>query len=166
MKLQLVAMAVTFALWAYCLVDVVSCPPNRVRNLPKLGWVLLVVLFPFVGSIAWLVAGRPRGERARRAKQEREQPAFPEYDRPGRAAASDPQRDEEFLRRVRERAEEQRRRYEQSRRSSAEQPAQAGQPAQPDRSGPVGQPDVPVQPEATAQPDEPTDPAGADAAER
>ena len=165
-KLQLLAMVVTFALWAYCLVGVISCPPNRVRNLPKLVWVLLVVLFPLVGSIAWLVAGRPTGERANRSSHERAQPAFPEYDRPGRAAAQDPQRDEEFLRRVRERAEEQRRRYEQSRRSGLEQPAQAEQPVQPDGSAPVEQPDVPVQPEATAQPDEPADPAGADAGEK
>jgi hypothetical protein len=159
-KLQLLATVVTFALWAYCLVGVISCPPNRVRNLPKLVWVLLVVLFPFVGSIAWLVAGRPTGERANRSAHERAQPAFPEYDRPGRAAAQDPQRDEEFLRRVRERAEEQRRRYEQSRRSELEQPAQAEPPVQPDPSGPEAHPDVP------AQPDEPADPAGADAGEK
>jgi hypothetical protein len=159
-KLQLLATVVTFALWAYCLVGVISCPPNRVRNLPKLVWVLLVVLFPFVGSIAWLVAGRPTGERANRSAHERAQPAFPEYDRPGRAAAQDPQRDEEFLRRVRERAEEQRRRYEQSRRSELEQPAQAEAPVQPDPSGPEAHPDVP------AQPDEPADPAGADAGEK
>jgi hypothetical protein len=159
-KLQLLATVVTFALWAYCLVGVISCPPNRVRNLPKLVWVLLVVLFPFVGSIAWLVAGRPTGERPNRSAHERAQPAFPEYDRPGRAAAQDPQRDEEFLRRVRERAEEQRRRYEQSRRSELEQPAQAEPPVQPDPSGPEAQPDVP------AQPDEPADPAGADAGEK
>ena len=163
-KLQLLAMVVTFALWTYCLVGVISCPPNRVRNLPKLVWVLLVVLFPFVGSIAWLVAGRPTGERANRSAHERAQQAFPEYDRPGRAAAHDPQRDEEFLRRVRERAEEQRRRYEQSRRS---QPAQPEQPEQPAQAGAAPQqPDVPVQPEATAQPDEPADPAGADAGEK
>ena len=159
-KLQLLATVVTLALWAYCLVGVISCPPNRVRNLPKLVWVLLVVLFPFVGSIAWLVAGRPTGERANRSSHERAQPAFPEYDRPGRAAAQDPQRDEEFLRRVRERAEEQRRRYEQSRRSELEQPAQAEAPEQPDPSGPEAQPDVP------AQPDEPADPTGADAGEK
>ena len=46
---------------------------------------------------------------------ERETPVFPEYDRPGRAAAVDPEKDEEFLRQVRERAEEQRKRYEASR---------------------------------------------------
>ncbi len=41
---------------------------------------------------------------------EREAPAFPEYDRPGRAAAADPDADAAFLEQVRARAEEQRRR--------------------------------------------------------
>ena len=36
-------------------------------------------------------------------------PEYPEYDRPGRAAATEAESDEEFLRMVRERAEEQRR---------------------------------------------------------
>ena len=39
---------------------------------------------------------------------ERDQ-SWPEYDRPGRAAATQAESDEEFLRKVRERAEEQRR---------------------------------------------------------
>ena len=72
---------------------------------------IIVFLFPFVGSIAWLVAGRPRSSARRMQSWERSQPEFPEYDRPGRAAASDPEKDAEFLRQVRERAEEQRRAY-------------------------------------------------------
>ena len=44
---------------------------------------------------------------------ERTTPAFLEYDRPGRAAAINPEKDEEFLKQVRARAEEQRKRYEQ-----------------------------------------------------
>ena len=46
-------------LFVYCLVDVVRADEAQVRNLPKVGWILLVVLLPFAGSIAWLVAGRP-----------------------------------------------------------------------------------------------------------
>jgi hypothetical protein len=38
-------------------------------------------------------------------------PAFPEYDRPGRAAATNPEDDEAFLRGLRERAEQQREIY-------------------------------------------------------
>ncbi len=56
-------------------------------------------------------------------------PDFPEYDRPGRAAATTPEADVEFLGRVLERAEEQRRRTaEQKRRDrEAQDPADGDQ---------------------------------------
>jgi hypothetical protein len=135
-KLELLVGVVSFALWVFCLVDVIGAPEHRIRHLPKIAWLLLVLLFPLVGSIAWLAVGRPDGSVARRSAHEREQPDFPQYDRPGRAAAVDPQKDEEFLRRVHERAEEQRRRYEQSRRPRPEteqpQSEQPDEPTQPD----------------------------------
>lgn len=96
-----------FGLWLFCVIDCVTTDEGDCRNLPKVGWLLLVLLFPLVGSIAWLVAGRPPRPVARpRASGA---PTFPEYDRPGRFAAPDPEADAEFLRRCRERAEEQRR---------------------------------------------------------
>jgi hypothetical protein len=146
-KLQLLISVVTFALWVFCLVGVIGTPADRVRNLPKLAWVLLVALFPLVGSIAWLVAGRPEGK-ARRATTP--PPTRAEYDRPRRPTAVDPHQDEEFRRRVHERAEEQRRRHEQSRRSRDEQL---------DRSGPAGRPD------GRQEPEEPGEPAGSDTGE-
>lgn len=111
---------VTFALWLFCLVDVIGTPTREVRNLPKIGWLILVLLFPFVGSLLWLIAGRPESP-AERSPYERSAPAFPEYDRPGRAAAVDPELDDEFLKQVRARAEEQRKSYEQSRKIEPEQ---------------------------------------------
>jgi hypothetical protein len=45
----------------YCLIDVVRSESSEVRGLPKLVWVLLVLVFPLAGGIAWFVAGRPRG---------------------------------------------------------------------------------------------------------
>jgi hypothetical protein len=94
-------------LWIFCLVDVITSNEFEVRNLPKLGWLLIVVLLPLVGSIVWLVAGRPQtaGVAPRRESPSR----FPEYERPGRQVAANPDDDAEFLRRCRERAEEQRR---------------------------------------------------------
>ena len=95
----------------FAVVDVITTDEGSVRNLPKMMWLLLVLLFPLVGSIAWLVAGRPvvGNGRARFGTHERGAPAFPEYDRPGRFSATDADDDQEFLRRCRERAEEQRR---------------------------------------------------------
>ncbi|GAA2133385.1 hypothetical protein GCM10009843_38700 [Nocardioides bigeumensis] len=116
LKMQLLFGVVTFALWVFSLVDVIQSGEDRIRYLPKLWWLLIVLLFPLVGSIGWLVAGRPAGAGGPRSAYERQQPAFPEYDRPGRAAAADPEKDEAFLRQVRARAEEQRRRHEAERR--------------------------------------------------
>ncbi|MDP3892161.1 PLDc N-terminal domain-containing protein [Nocardioides sp.] len=123
-KLQLVGAVVTFALWVYCLVNVIGTPDGKARNLPKVAWLLLVLFFPLVGSIAWLVAGRPQTRAATGPAT-----AFPEYERPGRAAAADPAKDEAFLRDVRARAEEQRRRYEQEKRRRQQQEPEQEQPS-------------------------------------
>ncbi len=119
-KVELLLGVATFALWVFCLVDAIGAPAGRARNLPKVGWILLILFFPLVGSIAWLVAGRPDDGVSRRSAYERETPHFPEYDRPGRAAAVDPERDDEFLRQVRERAEAQRKAYEAQRKRERE----------------------------------------------
>jgi hypothetical protein len=122
--------AVGLVLWIFCIIDSISARDDTVRNLPKLAWIFIVLLFPLVGSIAWLVAGRPQSSERRPHPGERAQPQFPEYDRPGRAAAIDPAKDEEFLRQVRERAEEQRRAYrEKKAREQEQQDEEAGGPA-------------------------------------
>jgi hypothetical protein len=113
-KLELLFTVVVFAVWVFTLADLAQAPAHQVRNVPKVGWVVIVLLFPVLGSAAWFVLGRPEGP-APRAAGERATPHYPEYDRPGRAAAVDPGKDEEFLEQVRARAEEQRRRYEQQR---------------------------------------------------
>ena len=97
------------AFTVYCVVTVLTTRDVQVRHLPKIGWLVLVLLFPLVGGLAWVLIGRDRRE-AGRSAYERPAPRFPEYDRPGRAAGASAESDEEFLRRVRERAEEQRRR--------------------------------------------------------
>jgi Phospholipase_D-nuclease N-terminal len=48
-------------LWIFCLIDVITSDPDHVRNLPKLVWLLVVIVLLDVGSIAWLIVGRPRG---------------------------------------------------------------------------------------------------------
>ncbi len=47
------------ALWVYCILDVIATDEMLVRSLPKLAWLLIVVVLPTVGSIAWLALGRP-----------------------------------------------------------------------------------------------------------
>jgi hypothetical protein len=101
---------VMLALWIYCFIDVLLTPTEECRNLPKLAWVFLVLLIPDLGSIAWLVAGKNWSRIASSVPRTGTSARFPEYDRPGRRAATNPDDDEEFLAGLRKRAEEQRRR--------------------------------------------------------
>lgn len=94
----------TLALWVYCLVDIITCPDAGIRHLPKMGWIVVVVLIPTVGALLWLFAGRPLRESTGPSNTR-----FSEYDRPGRHVAQSPDDDEAFLRGLRERAEQQRR---------------------------------------------------------
>jgi hypothetical protein len=105
-------------LLVYCVLNVITTPEHEVRNLPKLLWLVLVIFVPIIGPVAWLVAGRPLGpSRPGGLPYKGNNGRFPEYDRPGRAAAQNPDDDEAFLRNLRERAEEQRKRAaEQARR--------------------------------------------------
>ena len=106
------------ALWVFCVIDVLLTPESEVRNLPKITWVFLVLIFSDIGSVAWLIAGRPWEstgsgllplDRGRSPGGSGAASRFPEYDEPGRFAATNPDDDAEFLARVRERAETQRR---------------------------------------------------------
>ena len=113
-----------FGLWIFCIIDVITTPDGAVRNLPKLLWLVLVVLLPDIGSIAWLVAGRPWSPspqlayKGNRGDSGRSATGVPSRSR-GPVKASNPDDDEEFLASLRARAEEQRRR---AREQQGEQP--------------------------------------------
>ena len=119
-KLDLLMAAAAFAVWIYCLIDVAQTREDEIRNLNKGAWIMIVLFFSVPGAIGWFVFGRPQKTPRRPAAYERSAAAFPEYDRPGRAAAVDPEKDEEFLKQVRERAEEQRKRYEAQKKRDAQ----------------------------------------------
>jgi Phospholipase_D-nuclease N-terminal len=117
-------------LWLFCLIDAITTPDGTQRNLPKIAWVLIVLLLADIGSVLWLVAGRPwKTSSGPRTKVGR---AFPEYDRPGRHVAANPDDDEQFLRQIRERAQTQRAQYEARRKAErdAEQQRLLRRPAQ------------------------------------
>lgn len=105
-----IVFVVQLLLLIYCLLNIITTPEDQVRHLPKLLWLVLVVVLPLVGGIAWLAVGRPAGAGGRVGPKTGRAIGFPEYDRPGRAVAQHPDDDEEFLRGLRARAEEQRRR--------------------------------------------------------
>lgn len=89
--------------WIFCIIDVITTPDGTCRNLPKIAWVLIVILLAVPGSIVWLVAGRPRRGAGT---------AGGPFAAPRRSTAPTvaPDDDEEFLAGLRARAEEQRRR--------------------------------------------------------
>ena len=51
------------ALWIYAFIDCLNTPEEQVRGLPKVVWVIIILLFGevLIGPIAWLVAGKHRG---------------------------------------------------------------------------------------------------------
>lgn len=48
------------ALTIYAAVDCIQTDEHRVRNLPKLIWLLLVLFVVVVGPVCWFLAGRPQ----------------------------------------------------------------------------------------------------------
>ncbi len=50
---------VGFLLWVYCIFDVIAADQSLVRTLPKMTWLIIVVLTNAVGAVAWLALGRP-----------------------------------------------------------------------------------------------------------
>jgi hypothetical protein len=43
------------------LVDVITKDDSQIKHLPKIAWIIIVLLFPIVGSLVWLLAGREWG---------------------------------------------------------------------------------------------------------
>ena len=58
--LRYLPVILSLALTVYCVVDAIQTQDGAARNLPKIAWLLLILLFPVVGPAAWLIAGRPR----------------------------------------------------------------------------------------------------------
>lgn len=81
------------ALLIFALVDCIQAPEGSVRNLPKVAWIIIILLFPIVGSIVYLLVGRPLvGGAPRRVPWPSTSTAgFPEYERPPRGPDDDPE---------------------------------------------------------------------------
>lgn len=48
-----------FVLWIWAIFDCISTDAALCRNLPKGVWLILVLFLPTIGSLAWLLLGRP-----------------------------------------------------------------------------------------------------------
>ena len=96
--LRALPVIVQVALLVYCLIDCIQSDPDRVRNLSKGWWIVLIVVLPVAGGIAWLVAGRPQTPRTHVPWRATATSGFPEHERPYRyvdTAAEERRRAEE-----------------------------------------------------------------------
>lgn len=56
--------AVPVVVTLYAFIDCVLIPGALARALPKWVWLVVIVLVPFFGAVAWLLAGRPQRQPA------------------------------------------------------------------------------------------------------
>jgi hypothetical protein len=64
--LRYLPLIILFGITIYALVECAQTDQEQVRNLPKWGWILIIILFGpqtlALGPIGWFVAGRPKGK--------------------------------------------------------------------------------------------------------
>ncbi|MBH5336331.1 PLDc_N domain-containing protein [Streptomyces pactum] len=58
--LRVLMILVPLALSIYAFIDCITTDEQEVRYIPKPIWAILILLFPVVGSVSWLIAGRNR----------------------------------------------------------------------------------------------------------
>lgn len=58
-RLYILLFLVQIFLAVIALISCISADPDRIRGLPRAAWVVIILLFPLVGSITWFLAGRP-----------------------------------------------------------------------------------------------------------
>jgi hypothetical protein len=82
----------------FCVIEAIQAPQDEIRGLARGWWILLIIVIPIVGGVAWLVAGRP--VRPVQTNGWRMGAGFPEHQRT-RPAPRGPDDDPEFLREIR-----------------------------------------------------------------
>jgi len=91
-RLYILLFVVQVALAVLALISCLSADDDDIRGLPRIGWVLVILFFPLIGSIAWFIAGRTSTVAKRNTW--RSGAGFPERERPRQVAPDD---DPEFL---------------------------------------------------------------------
>jgi len=54
-----IAAVALFMFWIWALLDCIATDSALCRNLPKSMWVILVLILPDIGALAWVLLGRP-----------------------------------------------------------------------------------------------------------
>jgi hypothetical protein len=70
-KLQALLAIASLALTLFSFIDCAKRDDTQIKKLPKWGWLLIILFFSAIGSIAYLVIGRTRRERGPRPPKRR-----------------------------------------------------------------------------------------------
>ncbi len=52
---------IVFVVMVAALIDAITRRSDQIKHLPKLVWILLIVIMPFIGSVLWFAIGREWG---------------------------------------------------------------------------------------------------------
>ncbi|HOC12275.1 MAG TPA: PLD nuclease N-terminal domain-containing protein [Propionicimonas sp.] len=103
--IRVLPFAVELVLVIFCVLDCLRADESRIRSLPRWAWLLIMILIPIVGCVAWLFAGRPTGSAP---AQPPRPPSSGLYEQPPRQRVIAPDDDPEFLRSLKRSAEHER----------------------------------------------------------
>lgn len=56
--MHIVLSLLTLAVMVFALIDIITRRDDQVKYLPKMVWLILVILLPFIGSVLWFAIGR------------------------------------------------------------------------------------------------------------
>ena len=68
-RFQILLLFITVGLTLYAFIDCAQKDESEVRNLPKWGWLLIILFISTIGPIAWFIAGRPKRQGPRPPKR-------------------------------------------------------------------------------------------------
>jgi len=83
---------ISVVFWLWAIFDAITTEADRVRNLPKLAWVILVLMFFEIGALAWALLGRPSNKFSTSPSSN--------TGRPGQSGPVGPDDDPDFLRKL------------------------------------------------------------------
>jgi hypothetical protein len=61
LRIAVIALIIVTALTIYSIIDCSRTPESSIRALPKWAWLVIIIFVPGIGSVAWIIAGRPSG---------------------------------------------------------------------------------------------------------
>ena len=59
---RVLPIVIAILLTIFCVVEVAQSEPYAVRRMPRWLWATVIIVFPVVGPLCWLVFGRPTHE--------------------------------------------------------------------------------------------------------